>query len=204
MIAMEPSSAIETSEGARIPMAHVWSLIEVDRDGDAKSEWRAETLAADLIDLGSGAPVACAQDACKKSPSPALLVRDRDTAADAWALLADDHVYLNGTRLFAGLAVLRDRDELQVRTAEGKRVRLFFSTERVAAIEPFAGSEQAMRCPRCRNPIEQGEPVVRCPSCNVIHHQAETRPCWTYARTCALCDATTTLDGSYRWTPEAL
>jgi hypothetical protein len=106
---------------------------------------------------------------------------------------------VNGLPLRAGLRTLQDRDELRV-PGLGP---LYFSTERIARIEPLPTEPDALSCPRCRDRIAAGSPAVRCPGCGLWHHQTEDRPCWTYAETCALCPQPTAADAGYRWTPEA-
>ncbi len=99
-----------------------------------------------------------------------------------------------------GLHVLRDRDAIQVKS----RGAMFYSTERLAAVEPFPSIQETVICPRCRTAIETETPGVKCPGCGTWHHQSEDFPCWTYTERCALCDRQTDLDAGYRWTPEAL
>jgi len=128
----------------------------------------------------------------------AQLLRRPTPAGDAWVLVGMPAVRVNGSPLAAGIRVLRDRDELVV---GGSRV--FFSTESLAAIEPFAGDE-AVSCPRCGLGIPPRSPAVLCPHCRVYHHQSDELPCWTYTEHCATCDQSTALEAGFRWTPEAL
>jgi hypothetical protein len=109
-------------------------------------------------------------------------------------------VRINGIRLSLGIQILRDRDEICV----GWEKRFYFSTERLALIEPFPGSAADTICPRCRQAVEAGHPSVQCPSCGVWHHNSGDFPCWTYSETCALCSQETALDDAYRWTPEGI
>jgi hypothetical protein len=115
-----------------------------------------------------------------------------------WVLTAAAAVRVNGTPVFGGLRALRDRDELRI----GRR-HLFFSTEELPRVVAFAGAAEPVPCGRCRQPLASGDASVRC-RCGVWHHQTDDLPCWTYASHCALCDQTTALDGSYRWSPALL
>ena len=119
---------------------------------------------------------------------------------EVWTLLVSraSEATVNGTPLLSGMRVLRDRDEIIV----GGTDRLYFSTERLARVEPFPGADQPIVCPRCKQEIEKGMSSVRCPGCGILHHQTEKLPCWTYNKFCTMCDQTTSLDGGFRWTPE--
>lgn len=152
-------------------MAHLWS-------DDGEGGWTRTELAAPTHRVAGGT------------------IR---RTADAWVLIGDPAVRVNGARLATGIQVLRDRDEL---VAGGRRC--WFSTETRAAVAPYAGAV-AFACPRCRLDIEPGTPCVVCPGCGVLHHErADGLPCWTYAPRCAVCDQPTALDADLRWTPEAL
>ena len=88
------------------------------------------------------------------------------------------------------MRVLRDRDEIllpgiprndgeQADVADAEPQRLFFSTERLAVVEPFPGGAKAVFCSRCKQVIDSGHRAVRCPSgrCGLWHHEsAEQRP----------------------------
>jgi hypothetical protein len=133
---------------------------------------------------------------------PARLLRSRSADGERWLVMcaARASVRLNGVLLRAGIRVLRDRDELQV---DGFG-RVYFSTEQLARVEPFAPGERAAVCPRCKQAIAAGSPAVCCPQCGVWYHQSDEFPCWTYAPRCVLCPQPTALDAGYRWTPEGL
>jgi hypothetical protein len=121
-------------------------------------------------------------------------------AADArWMLVGSPASRVNGAPLAAGIAVLRDRDELWIGGA-----RMFFSTETRATVVPCCGGQQALRCPRCTKAIAAGSPAVACPRCGVWHHENDERSCWTYAAVCSSCDHPTTLDAPYRFDPAVL
>jgi hypothetical protein len=107
-------------------------------------------------------------------------------------------VDIGGRPLTTGVAVLADRDEIRV---EGVG-RMFFSTEVLASVEPFPGSERTLFCPRCTLELVTGEPAVRCPQCRVWHHQRMDRECWTHTEACAMCSRPTALDQGFRWIPE--
>ncbi len=132
--------------------------------------------------------------------SPAAL-RFRATANDGWVLLAPPRskVRVNSRPLTTGIRVLRDRDEIVL-----GGVRSFFSTERLAGVEPFPGGAggATVFCARCRQAIAKDDPAVRCPGCGTWCHQREDLGCWTYGEKCPLCDQSTALDAGYRWQPE--
>lgn len=118
-----------------------------------------------------------------------------------WGVMvsADMTVRHNGLPIKAGLRLLEHRDAL----APEAGTLLFFSTEELARVEPFAGAA-AVSCPRCRSEVRHGDAAVRCPSCGVVHHETADRNCWTYGETCALCPQPSALDAGLRWTPEDL
>ena len=122
--------------------------------------------------------------------------------ADQWLLAAAEGapVRLNGLPLALGLRALMDKDEVCI----GRAGRLWFSTERLAAVEPFPGAAQPVFCPRCKTEIKKGTLAVRCPGCGIWHHEDGGLKCRTYAPRCAVCDQPTELGQSYRWTPEGL
>jgi hypothetical protein len=119
-----------------------------------------------------------------------------------WILLFSNRaeVQVNGTPLRSGIRILRDHDALHLKGAGP----LFFSTERLAEIQPFPDAERPIHCPRCKLPIAAKQPAVQCPQCGNWHHQSGDRPCWHYGEHCALCPQPTALDAGYRWTPEML
>jgi hypothetical protein len=102
-----------------------------------------------------------------------------------------------------GIRVLGDKDEI----CAPQLGRLYFSAERLAKIEPFAGpDDDSVTCPRCLGPLKPGHLSVRCPKCSVVHHEMEdkNRPCWTYKKRCAHCDQPTRLDAGLQWRPEPI
>ena len=117
-----------------------------------------------------------------------------------WALVASQKsgVRVNGRVPPAGLCVLAERDEIRI---EGGP-RYFFSRELLATVEEFPGSERAVFCGRCRQPIEVGTPSVCCPNCGIWFHQTAGLPCWTYAETCSFCGKPTALEAGFSWVPE--
>ena len=124
------------------------------------------------------------------------IVRVASEAGEEWALVAPPGaVCLNGEPLALGLRVLRDKDEVSAGAA-----RMFYSSERLAVIEPFAGSEPVV-CPRCKQPVNAGDPSVRCPGCGVVCHESEEFPCFTYTPSCPLCSRSSALN-EFTWTPE--
>lgn len=141
-------------------------------------------------------------DGLLRAPDGAVLL-GVGGAGERWLLVARAGVdlHVNDRPVSAGTRVLRDKDEIRLGAGA---VPIFFSTERVARIEPFEGSGVAASCPRCRLPLEAGAPAVRCPSCGVAHHQREGLLCWTYAESCAVCGHPTPLDAELQWVPEAV
>lgn len=136
------------------------------------------------------------------APSAATLVRV--DARDTWALVVDrdERLRVNGVVVPAGLAVLADRDEIQLPGSPP----LWFSTETVARIEQAPSFDgRALCCPRCRRLIEAGSPAVRCPGCRVWYHETSELPCFTYESSpCSSCGNRFELDGDFRWSPEEL
>ena len=162
-------------------------------------------LRLDPLRVEPAAPRATASDSF-------LLVRAAAPARPAqWALLVagDADVRHNGMPVSAGLRVLEHRDALAFAgatratgaAAGAAAEAVFFTTEELAHVETFAGTE-SVSCPRCRSELRHGDAAVRCPSCGVVHHEATDRNCWTYAPACALCSQPTALDAGLRWTPE--
>ncbi|MFN0058695.1 MAG: hypothetical protein ACKVX7_09600 [Planctomycetota bacterium] len=123
---------------------------------------------------------------------------------DEWLVIAALQaapVHVNGRPLAAQLAVLRDRDE--IRLAAG--AQFLFSTERLARVQPYPGAPRPAHCPRCRQPVNAGQPSVACPQCGLWHHEdAPTLACWSYSPASAcVCHFPTAADG-YRFTPESV
>jgi hypothetical protein len=170
--------------------------------------WDAQPLEGERYCLratdGRAGPSVLAQEDCATALADALLLRAAEvegTMGVGWALLTSDgaRLLLNGEPVALGLALLRHRDELRL----GGGAPVFLSTERLAAVEAYAGDD-APRCPRCQQPIARGELAVRCPGCGVRHHQLVERPCWTYQPKCTLCEQSSDLEAGLRWTPEEL
>jgi hypothetical protein len=106
-------------------------------------------------------------------------------------------VRINGVPVLGGVRMLRHRDLI---FAGGKT--FWFSTERLARVERFAGAEGAIYCGRCKRELEVDQDVVRCPGCVTLFHESGTRPCWSYREAgCAYCGYPATLDGQFQWTP---
>lgn len=147
-------------------------------------------------------PLARLPTAGAESCPEAILLRSGAEGRAEWHLVARpaSGIAVNGLPLLAGVRTLLDRDELRVPGLGA----LFFSTERLALVEPLPLTGHAVSCPRCRQPIAPESPAVRCPGCEVWHHGSTELPCWTYAPTCALCQQSTALDAGFRWTPEEL
>lgn len=174
-------------------MARVWEY----KDG-----WVA-------IEIGDSAVIGAAaifadDESCGKTKRAARVVA---ASGDRWAVTAppDLGVTINGDLLASGLRILKDRDSIRVPGGS----TCFFSTERLASIEPLPATEEIF-CPRCKLPIEPGCAAVCCPQCGVWHHEQhvdgeDDHLCWTYAATCSLCEQATDLDAAeFRWTPGKL
>lgn len=186
-------------------MAHLWC------ERDLSTGWIAAQLraaeyelsteqGAELLEPQADAPIA----------SGIRLVRQTVEGKEQWVLLAERAaaVCVNGARLRLGIRVLRDRDEIIARpaaSAEQAGKRFYFSTERLARVEPYPGREAAAaaRCARCKKPLANSQAVC-CPKCGAWHHQTDHLPCWTYHTVCSVCDQPTDIETTYRWTPEEL
>jgi hypothetical protein len=142
---------------------------------------------------------------------PLLVLASAATSNEGWALIVpkERKVRVNGHQPVGGMTVLSDRDEI----LEGEGAPLYFSTERLPAIEECPGAEHSIHCPRCKQEILRGSSAVQCPGCKIWHHQDAERPCWLGFRngepgftTCALCSQPAELppDATFRWTPECL
>ena len=175
-------------------MAHLW--VQDDTDG-----WGVFPLAAQLLSLRDALPAAGQRTHDGRAGSEAILLRSAGVGATRWVLLATSQgVLVNGVPLLTGIRVLVDRDEIRLRAARP----VYFSSEVLATVEDFPGSERPVFCPRCKQETAPKAKAVRCPQCDVWHHQTDDLPCWTYAPRCALCDQLTELGGTYRWSPEEL
>jgi hypothetical protein len=132
----------------------------------------------------------------------AWITRSGGLRGEAWVVYGNRHLLINGMPLYAGVRLLRDRDEIIAADGSPR----YFSTERRAAIETFASPGRPVRCPRCRRPLEPGQLVVRCPrpACGLAHHQLPESPCFTYAEHCAGCQHPSNLSDGYQWTPAVL
>jgi hypothetical protein len=187
-------------------MAHLW--LE-NADGIA---WAVLPLAGITYDLSEQRCSAVEELGSSRDYGAAsvLLVRRNTGPQEQWLLLARKraNVQVNGSPLVLGVRLLCDRDEIALRADDPcATFRCFFSTERLAqAVAYPGGNGGAIRCPRCKQPIDEGQMAVQCPnpSCGAWHHQEAALPCWTYSVTCALCDRPTQLDAGFRWTPEDL
>ena len=176
-------------------MAHLW--IQGDAGWDArKLTGRQFALAA------TGTPQFAVGEtlAGGSGEKAAWLISADAGGSPIWALVASQKsgVRVNGRVPPAGLCVLAERDEIRI---EGGP-RYFFSRELLATVEEFPGSERAVFCGRCRQPIEVGTPSVCCPNCGIWFHQTAGLPCWTYAETCSFCGKPTSLDAGFSWVPE--
>lgn len=180
-------------------MAHLW--IHIDRD-DHKG-WAIAPLdhtGEFILSKDNEAPVKVKEQG--ESPGLPQINRSEIDGRDAWVLLTppDSDVSINGLRMLAGERVLKNMDEILLRGMG----RIYFSTEKLATVEPFPGGGK-MLCGRCRQEIKEKTPGVKCPGCGIWHHQSnDDLPCWTYSSRCSNCDYQTEIGSGYRWTPEGL
>ena len=175
-------------------MAHLW----VRHEG----VWGAQRLGSAGIDVAGllASRAAAAADGAAY-PHSDRLIRVDAAEAKSWAIIASptSGLRVNGRTPPAGLCVLDDRDEIR-----GGAEKLFFSTETLAAVEPFPGSDRPVFCGRCRQSIEVGSPAVCCPGCGISYNESAELPCWTYSEKCTFCGQATALDAGFSWTPEEL
>jgi hypothetical protein len=117
----------------------------------------------------------------------------------AWVIRPADgrELRVNGLLVSTGLRALEDKDLVTISDSPP----FFFSTERVAAVEPMPERREPVECPRCRTEIEAGSPAVCCPVCRTWYHQHEPFTCWTYDASCMVCGHPTNLDAGLQWTP---
>jgi hypothetical protein len=157
------------------------------------------TLACAVLDLTQDPPRPLVDAGADQALPAAMLVRIGEREKEMWALIAgpETAARVNANLAVAGIAVLSDRDEIQV----GGRPAIYFSTERLARVEEFR-EEGNVCCGRCRQPIRKGDPAVRCPGCGIWYNQSAQFPCWTYAERCAFCSQFTALDAGFNWSPE--
>ena len=173
-------------------MAHLWIQDECG--------WDAVAL--------DGAQIGLAAVATRQAPGTAqaaaaetgaMLVRADVGGSKAWALITTPSadIRVNSRPVHAGLRVLADRDEILI----GDQIQ-YFSTETLAAVQPFPGTDRPVFCGRCRQQIEAGAPAVCCPNCGIWYNQSAELPCWTYSSKCTFCGHPTALDTGFTWTPE--
>ena len=143
-------------------MAHLWT-----EDAEGKGWAVAPLLGSAYGVSGQGLSLVDDRDRGPDGLSPsALLVRGDSGSLEQWLLLARKrgNVQVNGSPLVLGVRLLCDRDELVVR-ADGASaaLRCFFSAERLAEVVAYPGGDGAVRCPRCKQPMERNQMAVRCP-----------------------------------------
>lgn len=176
-------------------MAHLWFQNE-------KGGWEPDFLKGDFNSLTEDPlQLISFNGSDRERGRGPLICRGRVNGCDAWVLLVDHskEVWVNGQPVFLGLRILQDKDELRMNGASP----MFFSSEQLPKVEPYEATPAEGLCPRCKRPLQAGQPAVRCPQCKVWCHQQEKDfPCWTYSKTCALCNQPTDLHSSFRWTPD--
>ncbi len=178
-------------------MAHLWVAVSNNDD------WAIVNLDGNsnavVLSRDAGNPIRVRRGPTDNGAA-LILGAGRQGEQEVWVLLLREGTDLrvNGMPVLGGLRVLRDRDEIAVGGS-----RLYFSTERLARVDPFPGiEERVVACPRCKQPIQPHTPSVRCPGCGLWHHQTEDLPCWTYSAVCSMCNQKTDLDAGFSWTPE--
>jgi hypothetical protein len=168
-------------------MAHLW--VEGSWTGHGEPEWVVQPLAGKWA-----VPLPAARTA-------ALLLCSRAAAGESWLIMnvVPAGVALNGAPLRTGIRTLADRDEIRIAGLG----RVFYSSERLAQVQPFPGADRRVDCSRCVQEMLPGTPAVCCPRCERWMHMSTELPCWSYAETC-LCPQPTTLNAGYQWTPNGL
>ena len=171
-------------------MSHLWVR-------DSRGDYATVPLSDDPLDMSQSPPAPLLRPT--DTPDAVLVPTAREPGVLKWVLLwrPGQEVAINGLPLDTGVRLLHDRDEICV----GRSAPVFFSAEALAHVEPFAGSDREMFCPRDKIEVEKGAPSVRCPRCGVVYHQSEERPCWTYHTECAICGRSTELEAGYEWAP---
>lgn len=166
--------------------------------------WNPVTLEGESFGLAPRPDTGLNVTAGAESGFPAYLLHISRPGADVWLLTAHDEcaARVNGDPVPLGARVLEHRDEVSL--AGSHSCRFIVSTRRPAAVGAFPGADRPVSCPRCRQPIGEGDRAVRCPDRGAWHHQSDELPCWTYCEKCALCDSNTALDGELPWTPEGI
>lgn len=179
--------------GNVVRMAHLWHTLNDDiwHAAELESSVRLTYNSIDVVDRHD-----------LRGFDGGLLYPHRGDDGESWVLVSrrDAPAVVNGVTAWGGIRVLADRDAIRVVGGPA----FYFSTERLARIEPFDREEQVY-CQRCKQAIVIGDAVVWCPQCGVVHHERAEKPCFTYAATCALCDQPTDLGSTeYRWSPASL
>ena len=114
-----------------------------------------------------------------------------------YLLMADPRcIRING-RMFAGVRVLRELDEI----GGFGGCPLFFSDEEPGRVVQRDPEGAVAECPICGD--EVAGPAVRCPRCGIWHHESPERPCWSSRELCSTfgCPQSTHLNAAERWTP---
>jgi len=180
----------QTAQDSELPAGASWVVMPIT--GDSQPLPGMESQPEELTRKG------------KRDAAGATLMRTGGPDDERWAILGPASVQVNGVPLLGGIRILNDRDE--IRACDG--APFYFSTERLAKVEPFPGTGRRTFCARCKTEIAVGTPAVRCPGCGMWCHQSEADGllCWQYpgTSTCPLCDFPNALDGTYRWSPENL
>lgn len=189
-------------------MVWVWQKARGNsRESGVESTWAATEVTATRIseavmrlDHRGGEGDGCGDDG---AVAAVPVIAYAGGEPERWALIAPvtQEVRVNGVVVRTGIRMLRDHDEIATRDCG----TAFFSTERIAAAEAFAGAEAAIHCGRCKQEIKTGEAVVRCPGCPSLFHEDGMRKCWTYRDAgCPFCAYPGTLDGQFLWTPASI
>lgn len=176
-------------------MGHTWEKDDV-------GGWVDHPLEAEMVALGQEGPIPLQVDEQLGCVSGPVLMRSLDSSnEERWLILCvpGSRARVNETPIPVGARLLKDRDAI---TFSGRHT-VFFSSERLAQVEPYPGTTDDTCCIRCKLPLDPGAPVVRCPNpeCGFFHHESVQHPCWTYADGCAACGHPTDLDAGFQWSP---
>lgn len=120
------------------------------------------------------------------------------TDSPAYLLLVKEGVpvRLNGQQPLS-ISVLQNRDEIALGAAY-----VYYSTEVLPHIVPFAQLPETIFCARCKSALMQGDSAVQCPACCLWYHEAAEQHCWSYAETC-ICSHPTKMD-AFVWQPSPM
>jgi hypothetical protein len=131
-------------------MAHVWFYGDDDI-------WSAMPLDGHAVDVSVFPPVTLGENFQLGEDAQAALMRT-DGDSPSWVLVVapGGDMRVNGFAPVAGVRALQDRDEVRAAAS----APFFFSTETLARVEEFPGTERTVYCGRCRQAMEKGQLAV--------------------------------------------